>query len=426
MTQNDLLKNKDISSGDKVKIEKNGTEYVGVIMPSSSENKISLKLENGYNIGIALENIKIEKIKEGEKKEEETEYKPQKHKDKPTLSILTTGGTIASSVDYRTGAVTSQFDAKEILENIPELEKIANYKSNVVFNILSENMKPEYWVKLAKAIEKEIEDGADGIIVAHGTDTMTYTASAISFMIKSPIPIVFVGSQRSADRPSSDNVLNAISAAKAAKSEIAETMIVMHAESSDSYCYAHRATKTRKMHTSRRDAFRSINSEPIAKIDEENIEIIKEDYEKRGQNELETRTNLNSNVSLIKYSPGLDKSVFRDAAEKTDGIVIEGTGLGHVSKNWIPVISKAINEGTPVVMTSQCIYGRVSDRVYDTGRDLIKAGVIQAEDMLPEVAYVKLMWVLPRTSDMDETRELMGKNIAGEISNRTKKQTFLI
>ncbi|PTD93796.1 Glu-tRNA(Gln) amidotransferase GatDE subunit D [archaeon SCG-AAA382B04] len=415
-----------MKTGDKVKIKKDGTEYIGKIMPSSKKEQITLKLDNGYNVGIKLKNLEIEKIKGKTKKEKTTEYTPKKQENLPTLSILTTGGTIASSVDYRTGAVTSQFDAKEILENIPELEKIANYKSKVVFNILSENMSPKHWIELSNAISEEIKQGTDGIIIAHGTDTMAYTASAISFMINSPIPIIFVGSQRSADRPSSDNVLNAICAAKAAKSDIAETMIVMHSETSDTHCYAHRATKARKMHTSRRDAFRSINNKPIAKIDQRNLEILDHDYQKRNVTELETKNDLNSNVSLIKYSPGLDKSIFENMAEKSDGIIIEGTGLGHVSRDWISSISTAIKEGTPVVITSQCLYGRVSDRVYNTGRDLIDAGVIQAEDMLPEVAYVKLMWTLPRTSNNEEVREIMRENIAGEINERTKNTTYLI
>lgn len=425
MKRNNYLKDKEITSGDKVKVKKDGTKYVGRIMPSSEKEQISLKLESGYNIGLKLEGIEIEKLEEGKREKKETTYRQQKDETKPTLSILTTGGTIASSVDYRTGAVTSQFDAKEILENIPELEKIANYRSKVVFNILSENMSPKNWVKLSEAIAKEIKKGTDGIIVAHGTDTMAYTASAISFMIDTPIPIAFVGSQRSADRPSSDNVLNAISAAKTAKSDIAETMIVMHAETSDSYCYAHRATKTRKMHTSRRDAFRSINDKPIAKIDED-IKVLKDDYQKRGEKELELKNEINPNVSLIKYSPGMNKSIFKKASQESDGIVIEGTGLGHVSKDWIPMISETIDNGTPVVMTSQCLYGRVSDRVYDTGRDLIEAGIIQAEDMLPEVAYIKLMWTISRANNMEKIREIMKTNLKGEIKNRTKKETFLI
>ncbi len=424
MTEINSLKN-EISEGDRVNIKKDEVEYTGIIMPTSRKNEIVLKLDNGYNIGLNLNKIqKIDLIKKSEKEKEEKTFKQEKNEDNPLLSILSTGGTIASSVDYRTGAVTSKFDADDILTNIPELRDIADYRSSVVYNILSENMKPSYWVKLSKAIEKEIKKDVDGIIVAHGTDTMSYTASAISFMVKSPIPIVFVGSQRSADRPSSDNVLNAVSAAKMAKSDIAETMVVMHAESSDSYCFAHRATKVRKMHTSRRDAFRSIDQKPLAKVDNE-VKILCEDYKER-KDEFEIRNEINEDVSLIKFTPGMDPSILDKIKEDNDGIVIEGTGLGHVSNDWIPHIRRCVEENIPVVMTSQCLYGRVTDRVYDTGRDLIDAGIIQGEDMLPEVAYVKLMWSLPRTETMKELRELMNKNIAGEINKRTKNGYYLI
>lgn len=423
MTEIKTKKGTEIKEGDKVRVKKGETIYQGIVMPSSKEEKIVLKLDNGYNVGLLLEKTEIELIERSKEKEEKKEFEIEKRPNKPLLSILTTGGTIASSVDYRTGAVTSQFSAKDILENIPELKDISNYRSRIVFNILSENMEPSYWVKLSEAIKEEIQEGADGIIVAHGTDTMAYTASAISFLIDSPVPIVFVGSQRSADRPSSDNVLNAISAAKIAKSDIAETMIVMHAETSDSYCYAIRATKSRKMHTSRRDAFRPINEEPIAKIGDE-IKVLNDKHEKRG-GKLEVKNEINENVALIKYTPGMDISVLKEAANNNDGVIIEGTGLGHVSKKWIPEIEEIIEKGIPIIMTSQCIYGRVSDRVYDTGRDLINAGVIQAEDMLPEVAFVKLMWALPRCEDITELKRLMKTDVAGEITERTRKNTYL-
>src|SRR5690606_9395508 len=181
----------------------------------------------------------------------------------PKVAILSTGGTIASKVDYRTGAVTSQFTADDILAAIPELKEIADFKSRVISSILSENMDVGTWEKLACAVVEEIEDGADGIIVTHGTDTMMYTAAALSFMIETPVPIVLVGSQRSADCPRSDSAMNAICAARVAISDIAEVSVVMHGTTSDDYCEIHRGTKVRKMHSSRRDAFKSINFHPI-------------------------------------------------------------------------------------------------------------------------------------------------------------------
>ncbi|OKY79130.1 MAG: L-asparaginase/archaeal Glu-tRNAGln amidotransferase subunit D AnsB [Candidatus Methanohalarchaeum thermophilum] len=425
MDVDDFLKEKELETGDYIKIEKDSKLIEGRVMPSSKGNKLVLKLNNGYNIGIELEEIKLkEKISSSEEKQKK-EIEIEENEDLPLISVLSTGGTIASSVDYRTGAVTSQFDADDILANIPELSKYANFRGKVVCNILSENMEPKYWKEIANSVYKEIKKGVDGVIIAHGTDTMAYTASALSFMLETPVPIALVGSQRSADRPSSDNVLNAISAAKYASSNIAETAIVMHAESSDNYCYAHRGTKARKMHTSRRDAFRSINKNPIAKIDDE-VQLLDEDVNKRDEKSLKLKDGLNTNCGLLKFTPGLDEEILDKYCETFDGIVLEGTGLGHVSRSWISKIKEANKEGIPIVMTSQCLYGRVCDRVYDTGRDLLEAGVIEGEDMLPETALIKLMWVMNRTEDLEKIKELMQENLAGEITNRTKKQTYLI
>ncbi|WGI17512.1 Glu-tRNA(Gln) amidotransferase subunit GatD [Methanonatronarchaeum sp. AMET-Sl] len=423
MTIQQFMEKNDINENDKIQIKKGEYSYKGRLMPSSKEQTAVIKLENGYNIGIDIEGCEATLIEKAtEKKTTKTTTKTT-HNDKKTISMLLTGGTIASRVDYRTGAVSSDFDMEEILSAIPELEGMANYRSKVVSNILSENIKPNDWIEISKAIYKEIEEGSEGVVVAHGTDTMAYTASAISFLIDTPVPIVFVGSQRSADRPSSDNVLNVVSAVKLAKSDIAEVMVAMHGTSSDTYCLAHKATKTRKMHTSRRDAFRSINSDPIAKIDNE-ITVIT-DYTKRGEKKLNYNGGLNPNCGLIKFTPTTTPETLRNHIKNMDGVVIEGTGLGHVSNNLIPVIKEGVNQGTPIVMTSQCLYGRVCDRVYDTGRDLIEAGVIPGRDMLPETALVKLMWATNQTDDQTEIKDLMTTDIAGEITNRSEPESYL-
>ncbi|CAG0965619.1 partial L-asparaginase 1, partial [Methanosarcinales archaeon] len=337
-------------------------------------------------------------------------------------SILSTGGTIASKIDYRTGAVTSQFSADDVLSAIPELEEIANYNCRMIYSILSENMRPSYWVELARAVYEEIKNGADGIIITHGTDTMMYTAAALSFMIETPVPIVLVGSQRSADRPSSDNAMNAICAAKVAISDIAEVCVVMHGSTSDEFCYIHRGTKVRKMHTSRRDAFQSINARPIGRVEYPSGEIkMLSPFVKRGEKKLAINDKLESKCALIKYITGAsNESLLFHSGSGYKGIVIEGTGLGHVSTEWIPLIKTVTDAGIPVVMTSQCINGRVCDRVYDTGRDILKAGAIESEDMLSEVALVKLMWVLGQTKDIEKVTAMMHTNIAGELSRSTR------
>ena len=415
----------DLKQGDRVQIVKNDIVYEGIVRPSNTRH-IVLKMDSGYNAGIYPENAEIKVLEKKETEKKRAPSKPEsgvkKQKSKlPKVSILSTGGTIASKIDYRTGAVTAQFSADDILETIPELSEIAEFSGKVVYNILSENMKPEYWTELARTVLEEIQNGADGVIIAHGTDTMMYSAAALSFMLETPVPIVFVGSQRSADRPSSDNAMNAICAATVATSDIAEVTAVMHGTTSDDYCEIHYGTQVRKMHTSRRDAFKSINNEPIGFVDYSNrkIETIS-DYSKRGSMKLNIREQIEPRCALVKFTPGASPEIlsyYIDSGYK--GIVLEGTGLGHVSTDWVTEIERAVNSGIPVVITSQCLNGRVCDRVYDTGRDMLKAGAIEAENMLPEVAHVKLMWVLGQTQDFNTAVEMMKTNISHEINARS-------
>jgi glutamyl-tRNA(Gln) amidotransferase subunit D len=384
-------------------------------MPSTTDHTV-IKLHNGYNIGVK-KSVPITLVETGVRTPKSESRAMGVREGLPTVAILSTGGTIASRVDYRTGAVTAQSTAEEIIAAIPELEEIANYRSRVVYNILSENMRAEYWIELARAIFEEINKGADGVIITHGTDTMGYTAAALSFMIEPPVPVVLVGSQRSADRPSSDNAMNAICAASVAVSDIAEVSVVMHESTSDDHCLIHRGTRVRKMHTSRRDAFQSINAPPIGRVDYPSCEIRTfTDYVRRGQRQLRIRDGIEPKCALLKFIPGASPELLRFCSfSGYKGIVIEGTGLGHVPAEWIPLIEYATTSGIPVVVTSQCMHGRICDRVYDTGRDMLKAGVIEGEDMLPETALVKLMWLLGQGLDYEEVCMRMRQNIAGEI-----------
>lgn len=418
----------EFKQGDRVRIEKNGTVYEGKVMPSM-EGYITIKMNSGYNAGFSTDKVKITllenngestngSLNSGKKSKSAGEEIPKPGKKLPKIAILSTGGTIASKIDYRTGAVTSQFTADDILAAIPELREIADFKGRVISSILSENMDSESWQNLARVVVEEIESGVDGIIVTHGTDTMMYTAAALSFMINTPVPIVLVGSQRSADRPSSDNAMNAICAALVAVSDIAEVSVVMHGTTSDDFCEIHRGTKVRKMHTSRRDAFKSVNSLPIGIVDYDTREIKTFiDYTKRGEKTLKFKPGMESKCALVKFTPGSDPSIldcYINGGYK--GLVLEGTGLGHVSTKWIPMVRKAVNAKMPVIVTSQCLNGRICDRVYDTGRDMLKAGAIEGEDTLPETALVKLMWVLGQTDEFDEAIEMLREDLSGEIT----------
>jgi glutamyl-tRNA(Gln) amidotransferase subunit D len=406
--------------GDRVSVERNGISYEGVLMPSRRKDHVVIKLDNGYNIGLYLPKSQLKLVEKGQELKPLDKDKPLRQQPGlPQVSILSTGGTIASKVDYRTGAVTSQFSAGEIISAIPELEEIANYNARVIYQILSENMRAEYWMALARAVAEEIRTGSEGVIITHGTDTMMYTAAALSFMLKTPVPVVIVGSQRSSDRPSSDAAMNAISASTVAISDIAEVCVVMHGSTSDEYCSIHRGTRVRKMHTSRRDAFQSMNQSPIGRVDylTRKIETFIP-YRHRGEVELELFDKLEPQCALVKYTPGASPDILNYYIDKGyKGLVLEGTGLGHVASDWIEGIRRATEENIPVVVTSQCLRGRICDLVYDTGRYMLEAGAIQGEDMLPEVALVKLMWVL--ANKPDEVRSLMGTPLAGEISFST-------
>lgn len=405
--------------GDRVSVEKDGAAYEGVLMPSRRKNHVVIKLDNGYNIGLRVPESDLKLVEKGHELKVPPLPPLRAREGLPRVSILSTGGTIASKVDYRTGAVTSQFSAGEIAAAIPELEDIANYNARIIYQILSENMRADYWMELARAVAEEIRGGSEGVIITHGTDTMMYTAAALSFMLRTPVPVVIVGSQRSSDRPSSDAAMNAICAATVAISDIAEVCVVMHGTTSDSYCAIHRGTRVRKMHTSRRDAFWSMNRHMIGKVDYTTRHIETSiPYRHRGEVELEIMDKLEPKCALVKYTPGAVPEILDYYIDKGyKGIVIEGTGLGHVASNWIDSIRRATDAGIPVVVTSQCLRGRICDRVYDTGRYMLDAGAIEGEDMLPEVALVKLMWVLANRPD--EVKSLMRTPLAGEISYST-------
>lgn len=408
--------------GDRISVKRNGTSFEGVLMPSRREGYVVIKLDNGYNIGLNAAKSEIKLMQQRQEGQILHKDRPlQVREGLPQVSILSTGGTIASKVDYRTGAVTSQFSAGEIISAIPELEQVANYRARVIYQILSENMRAEYWIKLAHAVAEEISAGAEGVIITHGTDTMMYTAAALSFMLKTPVPVVLVGSQRSSDRPSSDASMNAVCAASVAISDIAEVCVVMHGTTSDDYCSILRGTRVRKMHTSRRDAFQSVNQPPLGKIDylTRKIETF-QPYRRRGQEELGVAARLEPQCALVKYTPGSSPEILNYYIDKGyRGIVLEGTGLGHVASDWIDSIKRATEENIPVVIASQCLRGRICDRVYDTGRYMLDAGAIEGEDMLPEVALVKLMWTIANAKSREDICRLMKTPLAGEMAFST-------
>ena len=407
--------------GDRIRVDRPDTTHEGVVLPSSTDEHLVVKLPAGYNVGIDREDADVTVLEEdvhsvAEESSAGRDTTVEFDEDLPTVALISTGGTIASTVDYRTGAVTARFDAEDVLRAVPELAGRANYRGRVVANILSENMEPPLWGRLAEAVAEEIEAGADGVVVMHGTDTMQYSAAALAFALETPVPVVFTGSQRSADRPSSDNVMNAVCAVEAATSDCAEVLVCMHETDSDDRCALHRGTRARKNHTSRRDAFETVGAPPLGTVDYETGTVsFRQDHRKRGDVDLAVSPGFTADVELLKFAPGMDPA-FLDVAADASGLVIEGTGLGHVHTDLIPRIEGLIEGGTTVVMTSQCLEGRVCDRVYDTGRDLLEAGVIEAADTLPGTAMVKLMWALENGEDPET---VMGESLAGEVQSRS-------
>lgn len=425
--------------GDKIAVTKDGERTEGLLMPRSSlgdRECVVLKLRSGYNIGIDFEGAKAELVEKGKP----VAFVPAKgvmtvEKGLPNISILGCGGTIASRVDYKVGAVFPAFSPEDLLITCPELKGMANFRGRQLFSLWSEDFTPEHWRIIAREVAKEIEAGSDGVILMHGTDMIGYTAAALSFMLQNlPVPVVIVGAQRSSDRGSSDNVMNLVCATIAAKSDIAEVTVCMHGSSNDDYCFVHPGTKVRKMHTSRRDAFKTVNALPFAKVHyaERRIELLRTDYRKRDKGrKLALDDRMNENVTLLQTHIGMKPEFLEKAAEMHDGIVLASGGLGQIPTNprgekmcrpLLPTVKKLVARGIPVVIAPQTIYGRINLNVYNAGVLTKESGVIGDYcDWLPETALVKLMWVLGRVKgkDMAKVKELMETNIAGEISDRS-------
>lgn len=408
--------------------------FEGTVLPraeNDDDKHIVVKIITGYNIGIDTDTI-ISMEETGYKK---ANYKiPEKEfpytEGLPKVKLFGTGGTIASRLDYRTGAVIPAFSPGELYGAVPELADICNLETEKVFAVFSENMGPKQYVALAKAIGKEIEKGVDGIVIGHGTDTLHHTGAALTFMCQNlPVPVVLVGSQRSSDRPSSDAALNLMHAMNAAgHSDIAEVQVCMFGPTSDEYGLLHKGTRVRKMHSSYRSTFRTIGDTPLARINRKEIIPIKKNYNKRrSDKDVKILPYFSDKVTMLYYYPGMAPDTLDalvDAGYK--GIIIVGTGLGHVNKELYPAIERAHEKGVHMFMTLQTIWGYVQMFVYDTGRDMMSKGIIPAGNMLPEVAWVKLSWILGQTDDPAEVKRMMLTPINDEITGREPYNGYLV
>ena len=422
-----VLKNAKVRVGDLIKVTQDGEVIEGTLMPRyelADDEHIVVKLKNGYNVGVRIHpDVGIQEIGVGAKPAFVSPISAREKEGLPTVAIVSTGGTIASRIDYRTGAVRPALTSNDLLSVVPELSDVANLRTEVLSALLSENIYAPHWIEMAKTAARYIEDNVDGVVICHGTDTMAYTSAALSFALQNlPVPIILVGSQRSSDRPSSDASMNLVSAVRAASyAPMAEVMVCMHETIADSATVLLRGTRVRKLHTSRRDAFKAVNADPLGRVDADKIVVLAENYPERDSSrKLLLRTEFSDRAAFVKFYPGFDPKVFdwyREEGYK--GLILEGTGLGHVSEQCFAAIEKAVKSGVFVGMCSQCMHGRVNMKVYDTGRDLLRLGVTPLEDMLSETAFVKLSWVLGQHNNMEEVREMMVTSLAGEISFRS-------
>ena len=454
----EVLKKFDVHVWDKAEVVTTRGHFSGKILPraeNTDDLHIVLKVITGYNIGLDIETITDMK---GERDPQPNFKVPEKEfpytKGLPHVKLLGTGGTIASRLDYRTGAVIPAFSPGELFGAVPELADICNLDTEKVFAVFSENMSPTEYKALAQKIGEETKNGIDGIVIGHGTDTLAHTATALTYMCQNlPMPVVLVGSQRSSDRPSSDAALNLMHAMTAAgHGDIAEVMVCMFGPTSDEYGFLHRGTRVRKMHSSYRSTFRTIGDTPLATISrKDGVKPIKEVYNHRRKNQerkVEVITTLDAykasiaandpnttrivptfddRVAILYYYPGMKPDVLEALIDKGyKGIVWDGTGLGHVNKGMFEAIQKATDQGIHQYMCVQTIWGYTHMFVYDTGRDLMARGIIPADNMLAESAYIKLGWALGLSHDREEVRKLMLTPINSETTPREPYDGYLI
>ena len=402
---------------DRVRIETRDMVYEGLILPKhnfSEEDIIILKLDNGYNIGVSTEDAKMTLISKAEKKDA-VDYIKKENNELPDISILGTGGTIASFVDYKTGAVSPAITAEQLVNSVKALDEVANVSAEPLFSLASEDMKPEHWEGMANKIKEMHDKKNHGIVIGHGTDTMSYSAAALSFQLPEiSNPVVFTGAQRSPDRPSSDAHLNLVGAAKTAMSDLGEISIAMHETTDDENVAIWRGNRTRKAHSSKRNAFQSPNEGPLGIVKD------KIEWKRKYRSTVEStkiKAGFDDNIGMIWSHPGLKVNDWENSVSNKNGVVIAGTGLGHINSELLDVIEKT-SKDIPVAMSSQCLSGSTNLNVYRNGRKLLERGVVETYDMSPETALVKMMWLSKH--HRENVRTMMGENLVGEISDSRK------
>ncbi|MFA4946840.1 MAG: Glu-tRNA(Gln) amidotransferase subunit GatD [Candidatus Micrarchaeia archaeon] len=420
--------------GDRVRVTRGKLVVEGVLLPTEARGTVVVKLDSGYNAGFDAKKIVLKKLpgkRTALEKFESKKFIPAEGLEE--LALVAAGGTIASRLDYATGGAKMVLTPGELFAAVPELEGVASFKVSRPFTLASEDETPREWVTLAREVGKALNAGARGAIVAHGTDTLGYASAALSFMLSAGKPVAMVGAQRSPDRASFDGALNLLCGARYALGPFGEVAAVMHATPSDDYCFAHRGTKVRKMHSTRRDAFKSVNAEPLARVyPDGRIEKINESAKAREDGECRVRAVFEDKTGLLKAYPGAPPEQldwFVDRGYK--GVLVEAYALGHLptqtldpKKSWLKAMERAKEEGVVVAFATQCLYGRVNPFVYANLRKMSERGAVYCSDLLPETAFVKLGWLLGGLKDADEVRAGLLKDYAGEFNPRLTEADF--
>lgn len=316
------------------------------------------------------------------------------------IILLTTGGTIASAPSAQ--GLKPQLSGEEMLRLLPELSEMCQLDCQEIMCLDSTNIQPEEWIQMAEVIGQAVKD-YDGIVVSHGTDTMAYSAAALTFMLKNLAkPVILTGAQLPITAPDTDGKQNLVDAVCVAASGVAGVYVVFAGR-------IIQGMRAKKMYTRNKDAFRSINAPDIGSVVNRQVIFNRKVPVPVGPFSVDLK--MNPNIALLKLFPGFSEKFIEAAVEAGyDAIILEGFGAGdipHFRRNLLPVIEMATAKGVMVIVISQCTYDGTHLLVYDVGVQAAIAGAISAGDMTLEALCAKLMWVLGHTADQRERQRMM-------------------